>query len=107
MLIGSDFDQPAHEIANTAKDTRRNAVCVDGLLVLALNKDCCRLWPIAGYRYRTYCCHSVATIRLCSARLRPTDMCSATKTGFHNLAMKRSDDQYVGAAQEVVAADDG
>ena len=40
------------------------------------------------------------------ACLRPTDMCSATKTGFHNLAMKRSDDQYVGPAQEVVAVDD-
>ena len=44
---------------------------------------------------------------LSCARLRPTDMCSAMKAGFHNLAMKRSDDQYVGAAQEVVSVDDG
>ena len=44
---------------------------------------------------------------LSCACLRPTDMCSATKTGFHNQAMKRSNDQYVGPAQEVVAVDDG
>jgi hypothetical protein len=27
ILTGSDFEQPAHEIANTAKDTRRDVVC--------------------------------------------------------------------------------
>ena len=40
-------------------------------------------------------------------RLGPPNACSTTKTGFHNLAMKGSDDQYVGPAQEVVAMDDG
>jgi hypothetical protein len=27
ILIGSDFDQSAREISNTAKDTRRDVVC--------------------------------------------------------------------------------
>lgn len=44
---------------------------------------------------------------LCCACLRPTGTCSATKTGFHNQAMKRGDDQDVGPAQTVVAVDDG
>jgi hypothetical protein len=46
-------------------------------------------------------------MRLSRACPRPTDMRSATKTGFHNQAMKRSDDPQVGPAQEVVAPDDG
>jgi len=33
-------------------------------------------------------------------------MRSATKTGLYNLAMKRSDHQNVGPAQEVVAVND-
>jgi hypothetical protein len=54
ILIGSDFDQPAHEIANTAKDTRRDVVCVDGFLVLALNTamgGCCPLAQVLRHSY--------------------------------------------------------
>jgi hypothetical protein len=48
ILIGSNFDSLAHEIANTAKDTRRDVVCVDGFLVLALNTGTGRLLPVGS-----------------------------------------------------------
>src|SRR5256885_3514236 len=43
---------------------------------------------------------------LSCACLRPTDVRSATETGFHHPAMKWSDDRDVGPAQEVMAVHD-
>ena len=39
--------------------------------------------------------------------LRPANTCRAAQAGFHDHAVKGSNDKYVGSAQQVVAVDNG